>query len=463
MQDALFPTLVPGALFHGRYRVVRSLKAGGMGAVYEVFDERVDGRRALKVMLPSILEQPEFRERFVREARFAGSIDSDHIVRVSDAAVDEATGTPFLVMELLEGEELGRLAARGRALPHGEVVGYLFQAALGLDKAHAKGIVHRDLKPENLFVTRRDDGSPCVKILDFGIAKAVAQDGDAKATLAVGTPKYMAPEQIRGDGSLGPRADVYALAHVAYTLLAGEAYWSEEAKASLFLLMGKIVAGAQEPPVARALRRGGVVLPPAFDAWFFKATAVDPAQRFDRATVCIAALGDVLGARGPLLSAPSSEPSVALAATGATPISGSGSQADATGGGRTTRAVTTDPLARAGRRAIPVLALSVIMLACAVMIAVFLFRRPGPEAVPAVTAATSTARVVAPPPAPQPMDEPSVAPSSSTSAPVPALPVSTEPAMPSSRPRPRPAAPGRPTAAPKPPASPAPRPKDTIE
>jgi tRNA A-37 threonylcarbamoyl transferase component Bud32 len=290
-------SLTVGALFHGRYRVVRRLKSGGMGAVYEVLDEKTDKQRALKVMLPSALEDPDFRARFEREARVTGSIESDHIVHVSDAGIDDATSIPFLVMELLRGEELAGLLRRAGPLPPADVLTYLSQAALGLDKTHAAGIVHRDLKPENLFLTRADDGSPRVKILDFGIAKVLAPDGSSNTTRALGTPKYMAPEQVRSEKTIGPRTDIYALGQVAYALLAGEHYWSADAADagdSLFNLLMKIVAGADESASARAMRRRKVTLPAGFDAWFFRATAVDPEDRFDRASTAVAALAQAL-------------------------------------------------------------------------------------------------------------------------------------------------------------------------
>src|SRR5262249_22726815 len=155
------------------------------------------------------------------------------------------------------------------ALPPAEVTRYLHQVALALEKTHAAGIVHRDLKPDNLFVTTGDDGSPCIKILDFGIAKVVAQSTQTQhTTQAVGTPVYMAPEQIRGLKDIGPRADVYAFGHIAYTLLTGEPYWTEEKESagSTFTLFGAIVAGAKDAPVVRARRRRDVGLPVRFDA-----------------------------------------------------------------------------------------------------------------------------------------------------------------------------------------------------
>ncbi|WP_437632070.1 serine/threonine protein kinase [Sorangium sp. So ce854] len=290
--------LPPNTRFRDRYQVLRVIKAGGMGAVYEVMDDVTAARRALKVMLPSLLDSEELRARFALEARITGIIESDHIVRTSDAGVDDETGTPFIVMELLRGEELGSLIKKRGALPAEDVALYLFQAALALDKTHAAGIVHRDLKPDNLFVTVRDDGSPCVKILDFGIAKVIEQHHASTLTRQMlGTPVYMAPEQIRAERNIGPRVDIYALGQVAYALLVGETYWTQEAEAipSPYLLASELLRGATESPCARAARRRSASLPPAFDAWFFKATALRPEDRFERASVAVSALADALG------------------------------------------------------------------------------------------------------------------------------------------------------------------------
>jgi serine/threonine-protein kinase len=264
-----------------------------MGAVYEVVDRKTRRRRALKVMLPSIVADADLRARFKLEATITAEIESEHIVETLDADVDAETGAPFVVMDLLKGEDLGATLARRRTLPPGEVIELLGQAARALDRTHAAGVIHRDLKPENLFLTRGDDGRPKLKVLDFGIAKIVAESGaPIETTRAMGTPLYMPPEQIRGDGSIGPRADLYALAHVAYTLLAGEPYWKEDnaAAPALFAVFNRILSGPREPPSARAVRRGGVSLPPAFDGWFARATALRPEDRFATASAEVAAL-----------------------------------------------------------------------------------------------------------------------------------------------------------------------------
>ncbi|WP_437317049.1 protein kinase domain-containing protein [Sorangium sp. So ce385] len=292
--SASFPE---GTLFARRYRVVRLIAAGSMGTVYEVMHLGTERRRALKVMHAHLFQQADMRERFLREARIAANVQSDYIVDVFDAEVDEATGMPFLVMELLRGESLAERLERVGGLPPAEVMTYLTQIARVLDQTHAASIVHRDLKPENVFLTQRQDGTPCVKILDFGIAKLVAEGtGAAGATRTLGTPLYMAPEQFRARSRLTGAADIYALGMMAYSLLVGIPYWVAEASSAEDVIGFAMVAvgGPGEPPVQRAAAQG-VALPPGFDAWFFRAAAVDPAARFRTATEAVQALGDALG------------------------------------------------------------------------------------------------------------------------------------------------------------------------
>jgi serine/threonine protein kinase len=272
-----------------------------MGAVYEAAHVRTGRRAAVKVMRPDLLESPEMRERFRNETMVTASLDSDHIVGVLDGGIDKGSGSPFLVMELLRGHDLAtELAERSRlAVP--DVLTYLGQVARGLDKAHEAGIVHRDLKPENLVLTRRDGGEPCVKIVDFGIAKIVAESlSAAKTTRALGTPVFMAPEQIRGEGTIGPSADVYALAHVAYALLVGAAYWQADFDRlrNVYPLMLAITGGMKEAPTARA-RASGVELPPAFDGWMRRGAALDPLSRPDGAPRLIEELEEVWMGRLP--------------------------------------------------------------------------------------------------------------------------------------------------------------------
>ena len=300
----LNPAALPeGAVLGGRYQITRRLSAGGMGAVYECIHLTTRKYRALKVMLPEIIASPGMRQRFELEARVTAEIESDHIVETFDAGVDEATGAPFLVMELLRGEDLDSVLGSRGPFQADQAVAILAQAASALDRTHAAGIVHRDLKPQNLFLTRRDDGSARLKVLDFGIAKVVADSSrKAQQTAVIGTPIYMAPEQTTGDGAIGPPADRYALAHIAYSLLAGDPYWLEEYESLPILdYLNRMLANRSEAPSARAARHG-ITLPIAFDAWFARATAAAPGERFDSAAAQIEALAAALVVAPPRLS-----------------------------------------------------------------------------------------------------------------------------------------------------------------
>lgn len=288
----------PGFMFQGRYRVVRQIRVGGMGAVYEVFDELVCGPRALKTMLPHLAQDPVLRSRFTQEATIVGAIESEHLVRVSDVGIEKKTGSPFLVMDLLRGQDFQRLIKRNGPFSAQEVTTFLQQVALALDRTHAAHVVHRDLKPANLFLTYRDDGSPCVKVLDFGAATTMHEQ-ERDNTTTIGTPLYMAPEQAFGHRSVGPWSDIYALGHVAFTLLVGKPYWCREAARETPLSrMARVSEGDMEPPSARSARLGGPALTRAFDLWFFKATDPEPGARFQSTSQAVEALVDALRPNG---------------------------------------------------------------------------------------------------------------------------------------------------------------------
>jgi eukaryotic-like serine/threonine-protein kinase len=267
-----------------------------MGSVSEITDLNTERRRALKTMLPDSVSDPGLRVRFKHEATITAQVDSEHLVEIFDAGIDGPTGIPFIVMELLKGEDLGELLARKQRLPPTEVVVLLHQASQALDRTHALGIIHRDLKPENLFMTRRDDGSPRLRILDFGIAKLLTDSTRWRTTGVLGTPLYMSPEQALGEAGIGPPADLYALGHIAFTLLVGEAFWEEAAgrAGSPVLLLGKVAQGAAETAAERASTLGAT-LPLGFDAWFAKATARAPRDRFETASELVETLAQVLG------------------------------------------------------------------------------------------------------------------------------------------------------------------------
>lgn len=285
--------LEAGTVFHDRYEIVRVIEAGGMGVVYEVLDAGTQHRRALKVMRPDLALDQDMRARFELETRVTANIESSHLVETFDAGLDQASGAPFLVMELLKGEDLRALTRTRGPLPHAEIADLLDQAAAALDRTHDAGVVHRDLKPSNLFMAEREDGSKRLMILDFGIAKLIAQSTDSiHTTRSVGTPVFMSPEQVKGEGTIDHRADVYALAHIAYALATGEPYWEKEARASgaVYPLLLKIADGHTEPASKRAYERG-IELANGYDGWFDKGAARAPFERFDSAGELARAFG----------------------------------------------------------------------------------------------------------------------------------------------------------------------------
>jgi len=288
--------LASQSVFAGRYRVVRRIAAGGMGAVFEVVHVETQRRRALKIMLPELLANQHLRERFQMEARITANVETEYIVDVFDAGIDEASGIPFLVMELLNGEDLAKLLERGGPLTSEQVVTYLRQVASALEKTHAAGIVHRDLKPENLFLTHREDGTPRLKILDFGISKVVHEaTTGASATKGIGTPLYMAPEQVLAKG-VSASTDLYALGLIAYTLLVGVPYWQSDADRfdNPISFVVHTSKGITDSASIRASQVGHS-LPAAFDAWFLQATHLDPGRRFRSAGELVSALATALG------------------------------------------------------------------------------------------------------------------------------------------------------------------------
>ena len=214
-----------GDVINGKYVVDAVIGAGGMGVVVSARHAELGQQVALKFLLPQALGIPGAVERFIREARSAVQLQSQHVARVYDVGRVEG-GTPFLVMELLQGCDLGTLIKNNGPLRVGDVAEYVIQACEAVAEAHALGIVHRDLKPANLFLTRRVNGAPLVKVLDFGISKVTnLQPTDpslTKTSDVVGSPYYMAPEQVRSARDVDARTDIWALGVILYELLAGE-------------------------------------------------------------------------------------------------------------------------------------------------------------------------------------------------------------------------------------------------
>ncbi|MEI9949592.1 MAG: serine/threonine-protein kinase [Pseudomonadota bacterium] len=186
---------------------------------------------ALKFLLPDALGNPEAVERFAREARAAVKIKSEHVARVSDVGTLE-NGSPYMVMEYLHGEDLAAWVRRSGAMAVPEAIEFLLQAGEAIAEAHALGIVHRDLKPANLFVTRRVDGSACIKVLDFGISKLTvpgAPDmGMTRTSAVMGSPLYMSPEQMSSSRNVDMRSDIWALGVILYEILTGRVPFEAE-------------------------------------------------------------------------------------------------------------------------------------------------------------------------------------------------------------------------------------------
>jgi serine/threonine-protein kinase len=265
------------------------LGTGATGTIYSVEHAFTGEVLALKVMKAHLGASPDAIARFKREARAVSMIRSQHVVRIFDADVaPELGGVPYLVMDLLDGKDLEQVSDNKPVNPE-DVVEWFRQVSLALDKAHRIGIIHRDLKPENLFLTRLDDGTPLVKILDFGIAKIAAESpGTTLSGQLFGTPLYMAPEQARGDTTqMGPATDLFAMGQIAYRLLTGVAY---RTAATLTEMLSEIVHERVRAPSER-----GHSLGVDFDGWFLRACHPDPAQRFASAHEQVEALAQALG------------------------------------------------------------------------------------------------------------------------------------------------------------------------
>lgn len=273
-----------GDVIAGKYRLEKVAGEGGMGIVYAAEHLVLRQRVAVKVLLPDAATSEMVVERFAREAQAAARIQSEHVARVMDAG-STATGAPFLVMEYLEGCDLEELLQIEGPLPLPDVVDYLMQSLEALAHAHAVGLVHRDIKPANLFLACRPDGGNVIKMLDFGISKAMRSTPEQKVLTGqavLGSPVYMSPEQLRNAKDIDARADIWSLGVVAYELLAGKPPFDGDGVGEIF---AAILEKDPEP-----LHMVNWRLPPEISAVITKCLQRKPEDRWADAAVLARAL-----------------------------------------------------------------------------------------------------------------------------------------------------------------------------
>lgn len=277
-----------GEVLAEKYLVERVLGAGGMGVVVAARHLQLDERVAIKFLLPQSLANPGLVQRFLREGRLAAKIRSDHVARVRDVGTLE-TGAPYLVLEYLDGIDLDALLTQRGPLPIETAIDYILQVCEALGEAHSMGIVHRDLKPANLFLTTRPDGSPCVKLIDFGISKLTEAARDAAGEMLLtttaevrGSPLFMSPEQLKASPTIDARSDIWALGVTLHNLLTGDQPFPAKTIAEL---CAKILQGS---PLG--LRVARPEAPEALEAALLCCFHKDPADRYANVAELAAAL-----------------------------------------------------------------------------------------------------------------------------------------------------------------------------
>jgi serine/threonine-protein kinase len=280
----------PVGVIAGRYRIERRLGRGGMGSVWRAEHLQLHSPVAVKLIDRALAESEEARARFLREAQSAAMLRSPHVVQILDHGIDH--GVPYIAMELLEGESLAERIARGGKLTPQHIGRIMMHVARAMSRAHAAGIVHRDLKPDNVFLVQNDD-EEIAKVLDFGIAKADATlsvpSTSTRAGAVMGSPHYMAPEQVEASEQLDHRADLWAMAVMTFECITGVKPFDSSTLGGVLLHIC-----AKPIPVPSSLTN----VPPGFDAWFQRATQREPDLRFQSAKELSEALRVVVGLSG---------------------------------------------------------------------------------------------------------------------------------------------------------------------
>ena len=289
----------PGTVILGRYRLDSILGRGGMGSVWRAEHLQLRSPVAVKLLDSAISKNEQMLARFMREAQSAASLRSPHVVQIFDYGVED--GTAFIAMEMLHGESLSDRIARVKQLPSDEVIRFLCQVLRAIGKAHDGGIVHRDLKPDNIFICA--DEPEFAKVLDFGVAKVTsgelttAAGSRTQTGMMIGTPYYMSPEQTQAK-EVDPRADLWALAVIAFECLVGRRPFTGES-------FGELVLAICTQPVPVPSHLASV--PPGFDEWFVKGTQRDRNRRFGSAREMadeLAKLGGISSGSRPQITIP---------------------------------------------------------------------------------------------------------------------------------------------------------------
>jgi serine/threonine-protein kinase len=444
-QDAASdPGVKPGEILAGKYQVERILGVGGMGVVVAAHHIQLDEKVALKFLLPDALKNTEALARFEREARAAVKIKSEHIARVIDVGKLD-NGSPYMVMEYLEGGDLSGMLAKTGKLPVEQAVDFVLQASEAIAEAHALGIVHRDLKPANLFCIRRRDGQLAIKVLDFGISK-VTKTGSmpdsmsmTKTTAVIGSPVYMSPEQMQSSKGVDLRTDIWSMGVILYELVTGRLPFNGDTVTELAIR----IATEPAPPMAD-IPPG---LPAGLEPVVMRCLEKPRERRYQdmselavallpfgspRARHLVEKICAIVGNPSPDASAPL--PASPMASTSATK------------GHATDAGWQSEPTGKKGSKAVLGIAAAVGLAVAVGGVVLFMRKGPAPEA-PVV--ATTPATTSAAPSSPLPSAVTLTPPPDTASAAVAVAAVTSAPAAPTpppATPAPRPATPSRPVA-----------------
>jgi len=397
-----------GKVLSDRYRIVRKIGEGGMGAVYQAEHALIEKKMALKILFQDLTRRPDLIQRFLQEAKSASRIGHENVIDISDFG-QSPDGLVFIAMEFLDGQDLGKLLKKGGAMHWERARPILMQITKGLRAAHGNGIIHRDMKPENVYLIQKEGRPDFVKVLDFGIAKVVndAAGGPAltQTGMIFGTPEYMSPEQAQGSPP-DHRVDVYAVGCIMYHMLTGSVPFMADN------FMGILTKHLLEAPIPPRKRRPDLEIPQEVEAICLRAMEKDRDKRYpdmDAFYRALGAAGDIAFEPSQVFVAPRlpkaslKYPTLAAAnleareSRTAIAVSGSGTFEDERPG-------RPDEIPGGGRK--PMLfALIAVGVVAAIVVGVLAMRSSDKTAAPAATAATETKpaavapAAVAPPPA----------------------------------------------------------------